>query len=878
MSSPGIGDFTEMEKKWVRRWEEDGTYEFEMDSDSPVYSIDTPPPTISGKMHIGHALSYAQMDIVARYKRMKGFNVFYPWGWDDNGIATELLTKNETGVSPKDVGREKFIQLCLETSKSLEDELLRKWKRIGTSADFNIFYRTIDERSRKTSQKSFIDLYKMGREYKKKAPTLWCPHCATAISQVETEDLDKETKFNNIFFDLVDGGRITIATTRPELLPACVAIFVHPDDEENRDLAGKNAIVPLFGQLVPILEDEKVDMETGSGIVMCCTFGDQADIDWWYAHDLPLRIAIDETGHLTEKGGKYEELHVEEARKKIIEDLKDEGKLGKQWEISHTVNVHERCDTPIEFLVTEQWFIRYLDLKDKFLQIGEDLDWYPEHMKVRYDNWIKGLKWDWCISRQRFHGIPFPVWYCKECGEVKLAEVEQLPVNPLVDKPIGKCEKCGSDDFKPEEDVLDTWTTSSLTPYIATRWIEDSKMFDKVFPFSMRPQSHDIISFWAFNTIVKSHFHSNKRPWDDIMIHGYWWLPGGKAFSSSKGIIIDPDEVADEMGADPVRYLAGMSKPGEDGVFEKKWLKRGQRLRTKLWNVQKFIQNAVGDIKVTNDIPELRTVDRWILSEYSKLVKKATESMDEYRYDKALKDSEYFLWHVLADHYLEMIKYRIYGKEDPAVKYVLYNIGEGITKLMAPFMCFVTEEIYENNYKDSDYNSIHVSPWPEPIMVDKEAMKTGARIKNVIAEVRNWKSEEGIPLNQEIGELLMVTDHEGILEGERDILETVKGDEIRLIQRDEVEERAVSASPNYSQIGPKFKDKAKEIFKKIAETNPSELERGIEGGGYKFKLEDGEEVILTEEDVEFKYSQVYKGEQYHAIDAEDALVLVNRDQ
>ncbi len=876
MTLTGDYDFKEAEKKWMKRWDEMEIYRYDPESDKPVFSIDTPPPTVSGDMHIGHAYSYTQMDIIARYKRMQGHNLFYPWGWDDNGIATELFVINETGADPKKVGRKKFRDICIEESEKLEKDLERKWKRIGTSADFGLFYRTIDERTLKTSQKSFIDLYKMGREYRKKAPTLWCPHCETAISQVETEDMEKDGQFNNIRFSVEGDRDLIISTTRPELLPACVAIFIHPDDEEHKDLVGKAAEVPLFGQKVPIYEDEEVDMETGTGVVMCCTFGDQADIDWWYAHDLPLRIAIDETGYMTDIADKYEGMHVEEAKEQIIKDLKGAGKMGEQWDITHDVKVHERCDTPIEFLVTEQWFIEYLDLKEKYLEVGEELNWHPDHMKVRYDNWVKSLKWDWCISRQRYHGIPFPVWYCEGCGEVKLAEEEDLPVNPLVDEPKGRCDSCGSKNFEPEEDVLDTWATSSLTPYIATRWIEDSKMFEDVFPFDLRPQSHDIISFWAFNTIVKSLFHSETKPWDEIMIHGYLMLPGGQAFSSSRGIIIDPEEVAEEHGADSIRYLAGIHKPGEDGEYEEKWLKRGQRIRTKFWNAQKLISNYFED--EPEEDPPLRLMDNWLLSKYSDLVEKATEYMEDYRYDKALKETEYFLWHVFADHYLEMAKYRIYEEEDKAVKYVLYQVGLGITKLLAPFLSFITEEVYQQVYKEfEEKESIHVESWPEPIFTDKVAEETGEMVKDIIAEIRNWKSDQGIPLNDEIGSIRLITKNEAILECEQDILNTLNASDIQILDEEEIKEEPTEIKPIHAEIGPKYKDKAGEIFQKLEETGPKEIYSSIEEKGHhELELSDGTKISLSENDVELKMAKVHEGETLDTLSLEDVVILLEK--
>ncbi len=871
MPMSGTDELSTIEKKWLDRWENTDIYRFHRDSDAPVFSIDTPPPTVSGRMHIGHAYSYAQMDIIARYKRMRGYNVFYPWGFDDNGIATELLVKNETGVEPKDVGRERFIELCLEVSKDLEEELVRKWKRIGVFPDYSIFYRTIDESSRRASQRSFIELYRMGREYRKKAPTLWCPHCETAISQVETSDMELDGMFNNLRFQLKEGGHLTVSTTRPELLPACVAIFVHPDDQENRDLIGKTAVVPLFRQEVPVLEDPAVDMETGTGVVMCCTFGDQADIDWWYAHELPLRIAIDETGHLTEVAGTYGGMHIREARERIINDLEERGKLGDRWPISHAVKVHERCDTPIEFLVTEQWFIRYLDLTDEYLKSGEELRWFPEHMKIRYRNWVKALKWDWCISRQRFHGIPFPVWYCKACGEVILANEEQLPVDPIKDKPPGPCHGCGGHEFEPERDVLDTWATSSLTPFIATGWVDNDPLFHKVFPYSLRPQSHDIISFWAFNTIVKSLFHTKERPWDDILIHGYLMLPGGKAFSSSRGVIVDPEEVAEEFSGDAIRYLAGSNKPGEDGEYEEKWLTRGMRLRNKLWNVQRFIAGALKDEIVEG---ELRKVDRWILTRYSEMVERVTGYMDEYRYDRCLKEVEFFLWHVFADHYLEMIKHRI---DDDGVQYALYNIGMGINKLLAPFMCFVTEEIFFGTYRKHDHReSVHISPWPEPLLTDEAGAETGEHAKDIIAAVRNWKSEKGIPLNESIGEIRMITDDDDILECERDIVETLKASGLIRLEESELDERPSRIKPRYSVLGPRYRERAKEIFQRIDELDPGEVEDGLrEKGEFGFELADGTFVVLHRDDVSVESKKIYGSREVEVLDLGHTVIALD---
>ncbi|MBU1121052.1 valine--tRNA ligase, partial [Candidatus Micrarchaeota archaeon] len=502
----------EAEKKWGSYWQQKGIFNFNPNSKKPVFAIDTPPPTVSGIIHVGHIFSYSQADFIASYKRMKGMYVFYPFGFDDNGLPTEKHVEKARGIKAKEIGRKEFNKIVREEVVKVEKEFKQIWSSVGLSCDWNLFYSTISPPVQKLSQLSFIELYEKGREYRKEAPTLWCPNCETAIAQVELEDKQLSTKFSDIFFELDSGEKLIISTTRPELLSACVAVLVHPEDEKNRHLIGRKVLVPLFDYLVPIIGDKRVDKEKGSGIVMCCTFGDTVDVEWWKAYSLPLKIVLNPDGTLNEKAGKYNGMKLKEAREAILNDLNEKGLLGEQREISHTVNTHDRCSTEIEFLLTKQWFIKYLDLKEEFLKAGRKLKWFPPHMRNRYENWVKGLQWDWCISRQRYYGIPFPVWYCKKCGETILAEKKDLPVDPLIDKPKKKC-KCGSNEFEPENDILDTWTTSSLTPLINSKW-KGSALYDKkIFPMNLRPQAHDIISFWAFNTIVKSLLHTKKVPW-----------------------------------------------------------------------------------------------------------------------------------------------------------------------------------------------------------------------------------------------------------------------------------------------------------------------------------------------------------------------------
>nr|HIK01348.1 valine--tRNA ligase [Candidatus Undinarchaeales archaeon ERR594346 U_76725] len=658
MTEKKIYDPKEAEVRLQEFWDSEGIYKFDPKSKKPIFSIDTPPPTVSGEMHIGHAFSYSQMDFIARYKRMRGYNLFYPFGTDDNGIATNLLVEKIKGVKAEKLGREKFIKLCLEVLEDLRPKYIRDWKNIGVSCDWSLFYSTIDEHSRRISQKSFIDLYKAGHEYRKEAPVTWCPKCTMAVSQVEMEDKNLKSTFNDIVFKLDDGSDLIISTTRPELLPSCVSIFIHPDDKKSKKLIGRKVKVPLFGQEVEIREDSRVDPEKGTGIVMCCTFGDLTDIEWYLAHNLELVESIGKDGKMTEVAGKYAGMGIDEARKEILSDLKKEYLLKNQKEIEHAVNTHERCGTSIEIINSVQWFIKYLHLKDKFLEIGTQLNWNPEFMKNRYDNWVGGLQWDWCISRQRYFGVPIPVWYCSECEEVLLPDEKDLPVDPLNDSPKKSC-KCGSKDFIAEKDTLDTWATSSLTPQLAIELHPDLK--DKLFPMDLRPQAHDIIAFWLFNTVVKSHFHENSIPWKDVTISGWALDPRGRKMSKSRGNVVRPQDMIEKYSSDALRFWAAGSKLGDDMPFQEKDLVTGVKFVNKLWNATKFANMHLEDYKGRRKAS--RVLDKWLLSKLARLVKESTESFDKYSYSKVKSAAEAFYLGTFCDNYLEIAKDRLYNPD-----------------------------------------------------------------------------------------------------------------------------------------------------------------------------------------------------------------------
>ncbi len=740
-----------IEEKWRKYWEKEKIYKFNPKSKKEIYSIDTPPPTVSGRMHIGHACSYSQQDFIIRYKRMRGNNIFYPFGVDNNGVATERLVEKEEKVRSRDMPREKFIQLCLNYLKKELPPFVQDWKNIGISCDWNMSYSTINEHSRKISQWSFIDLYKKKRVYRKDAPAMWCPECQTGISQAEAQDKEIETTFNDIVFKTNDKD-LVIATTRPELLPACVAVFYHPSDLRYKKLKGRKAKVPLFNFEVPIMEDARVDKEKGTGIVMCCTFGDQTDMEWQKAYNLAIKEAINREGKMTELAGRYKGMTIKEARREVIEDLKKSGLLKKQERLVHAVNVHERCGTEIEFVKSKQWFVKYLDLKKEMISWGKKLNWYPEFMRTRYDNWIKGLQWDWLISRQRYFGIPFPVWCCKKCGETIIADEKDLPVDPLQDKPKKKC-KCGSNDVIPEKDVLDTWFTSSMSPIIATRLL-DKENEKKAFPMSLRPQAHEIISFWLFNTVVKSNLHFKKNPWKDVVISGYVTLQGEK-MSKSKGNVVNPQEVMEKYGADAIRYWAASSKLGEDFDYQEKDVITGKRFVTKLMNATNFIFMNLKDYKPKK--AELTGTDYVFLNMLHELVHKCTEAFEKYEYSKAKAEADSFFWNVFCGNYLEIVKNRVYNgtkKEKESAFYTLYTSLFTILKLMAPFTPFVTEEIYQTYYKKNEKDkSIHVSEWPKTYAEDlknaKEDHFVWDKFLETISLIRQEKSKAKKSMNAE---------------------------------------------------------------------------------------------------------------------------------
>jgi valyl-tRNA synthetase len=872
-------DQKQVEAKWQDWWEENEIYRFDPKSDKPVYSIDNPPRYASGGLHVGHAVHYTHIDFAARYKRLRGHNVFFPLCFDTNGIPIEERVERKLGITRKDIDRQKFIKLCREFANANIAEMTRQFKILGESMDPTIYYQTDAEYYRRLTQISFIELFNKGLIYKGEHPVNWCPRCMTALADAEVEYQDRKTKLNYIKFKISDRDEdVIIATTRPELLCTCQLVAVNPHDDRAGELAGKLLLTPIYERAVEVVEDDKVLSEFGTGIVMICSIGDKDDLEWIYRYGLNIEKGIDEYGQMTEAAGKYAGMTIKEAKEAIIKDMKKQGLLIKQEELDQSVGSCWRCKTPIEFLQVPQWFLKLLDFKKDVLRISDEIHWFPEFMKIRLEDWVNSLTWDWVISRQRYFATPIPLWECVKCDGVVVAKEEQCYVDPTVDPPpVEKCPKCGGE-LKGCEDVFDTWMDSSISPLFNTFWKRDEDMFKKLYPMSLRPQAQDIIRTWAFYTIIREHLLVNQKPWDDIMIGAYILAEDGTPMHASKGNAIDPIEILDEYGSDAIRYYAATCALGMDNPFRIRDIKRGVRLCTKLWNVETFISKALGG-KKEFDKSEISTIDKWILSKYTKILEEITDCMDDYQFDKAMKVIENFLWHEFADHYIEMVKHRVYEEKDEGALYALYTIGLGLTKILATFLPHITEEIYQAHFKHIDgKKSLHLSDWPEPVMHDEDSIVKGELAKDIIATVRNWKSDNGIPLNSEIALMEIVAgDREDLFtETENDIAKTIRTKELRIMEHMDLEEAPVAIKPIYAKLGPEFKEKSGEIIEKLKAANAAEVSKAIEAKGYEIKLKNGEKIQITKNFVEIEMSFTMHGRKLDTLSVDELMVLVGK--
>lgn len=772
MDLPKNYDFVTSEAKWREFWRNKNLYAWDAsESRENTFVVDNPPPTVSGQLHMGHIFSYTQTDFIVRYMRMKGKNIFYPIGFDDNGLPTERLVEKQRKIRANTMPRAEFIKICEEVVEAEEEKFRDLFNGIGLSVDWNLEYQTISKTSRNISQMSFLDLISKNQIYRSDQPMIWDPVDQTALAQAEIEDKERDSLMNDILFSTDTGEEITIATTRPELLPACVAVFYHPDDERYNNLQGHYAISPLFEVKVPILPDELVQMDKGTGLVMCCTFGDNTDVMWWKKHNLALKIIIDKVGRIlpfdsdSEYASSFVGLKITEARVKMLELLEARGYLVKQTPIIQTVKCAERSGAPLEILTTKQWFVKTLEHKEAMLKRSEELNWHPKSMKIRLDNWINSLSWDWCISRQRFFGVPFPVWYSKRLGEEGrpiFATIDQLPVDPLVDLPKGY----SRDEVDADLDVMDTWATSSISPQLSSHGISDEFMLNherhqKLFPGDLRPQAHEIIRVWTFNTILKAHLHQDILPWKNIMISGWCLAEDKSKMSKSKGNVITPDKLLEQYGADTLRYWAGCSKLGADTAYSEDVVKNGKRLVNKLWNATKFAMQHLQNNQIEFDQNNItHTTDKWLISRLHNVVKGSTEAFEEFEYATALAVIEEFFWRDFCDNFLEIVKARTYDENgsNPEGKLsaltTLKIAIDTILKLFAPFLPYITEELYQAVFHNAE--SVHSQrKWPkfQDYLMDEEALKQGDNAVALLNLVRKSKADKNLSVKAQIERL-----------------------------------------------------------------------------------------------------------------------------
>lgn len=769
-------NFIEKEKELQQFWEDEKIYQFDPTAKNR-YMIDTPPPTISGNIHLGHAFSYIQTDVIARHQRMMGKSVFYPFGYDDNGLPTEKYVQRESKVKLNEISRADFTKLCNEKTLEMKNIYRDIFKGLGISADFVNTYSSYSQNTQKISQQSFIELYNKGHIERRNSASLWCPECRTAIAQSEIDTVELPSAMNYITFKIKDSDEVLkIATTRPELLSACVCVFVHPDDKERTSLVGKTAISPLYEKEVPIIANPDVDMEKGTGAVMCCTFGDEADAKWQKQFGLPVLEAIGYNGRMTALAGEFEGLKVTEARNAIVEKLKEKGILYDRQEIVHNVATHERCGTAIEILTKPQWFIKLLERKSEIYSAGDKCKWYPETMKKRFLNWVESLKWDWCISRQRYFGIPFPVWYCADCGETIVANIEDLPVDPSVTTPKCACPKCGGKNFTPEKDVLDTWATSSLTPQLACDLFTHKGLDDSYMPMDLRPNAHDNIRVWDFYTIAKSLLHFGKLPWENVMISGWGLSATGTKLSKSKsnGGTLTPPQACEKYSADVTRYWASNASLGKDVFIVDEEFNNGTKLMQKLWNASRFVLPFIENYtpKEVNLLP----MDAWIIECYKDTFIRFKRSLEKYEMGLALNEIEHLFWN-FCDNYIEIAKNRLYKPEiygeqaKESAQYASSTVLRGLLKLFSIYMPHITEVIYQDAFaKLENCKSIHISGYLDlGNEIDTQLISNGDEVCDIVSQIRGFKSQNNLSMKAEINEMIVTNYSDFVKENEIDI-------------------------------------------------------------------------------------------------------------
>ncbi len=822
------------EGEWQDKWQDNDLYKFIGDGNRPSYIIDTPPPYPTGSIHMGHVLNWLYMDLIARYKRMNGYDVLFPQGWDCHGLPTEVKVEETHHIKKNDVPREEFRRMCIDLTQNNIKMMKTQMQSLGFSQDWSREFVTMTPEYKRKTQLSFLDMYNEGLIYQAVHPVNWCPRCETAIAFAEVEYHENETYLNYLEFPEVDGaGKVSIATTRPELLSACVAVTVHPDDERYQSIAGKYLEVPLYNHRVKLITDRDVDPEFGTGAVMICTFGDKTDVSWVNRYELDIIEAIDEKGVMKEAAGEYAGCTINECKEKIIVDLKTRGMLEKQEKIGQNVGVCWRCKTPIEILVKKQWFVAANQLTGQITDTANQMDWKPEHMKTRLLNWTDSMDWDWCISRQRIFATPIPVWYCQDCGKVKLPEPLDLPVDPTIDQPKDEC-KCGCNDFTAEADVLDTWMDSSITPLIIAGWPEDDYL--DLYPSNLRQQGHDIIRTWAFYTILRCKVLTGMGPFKEVVVNGMVFGDDGHKMSKSRGNVIAPEEVIDKYGADALRLWAANSVPGSDVPFVWEDVKHGYKFLRKFWNAYRFINIHITDYHMSRSedeiLNDLNPLDKWVLSKLNRLVADVTQAMESYNFADARVKIQSFIWHDFCDEYIEAVKYRLYTNLDDSsketVKYTLHEVISTSLKLLSPLTPHFTEAIHQ--YLDGNNISIHKTTWPEVHrdLINEDAEDVGELGVKIIGDIRRFKSASGMPLNTQLKHTTIYTRDEALNYKLNQLCDDIKGtmriQELQvMIGQPNIKEKVVEVIPRKDKIGPEFRKDAPIILEYLTSNNPQSI-------------------------------------------------------
>jgi valyl-tRNA synthetase len=810
-------NFAEIEAKWQAKWEEMGIYHYDWnDKERVPFSIDTPPPYPSGELHMGNVLNWTYFDIVARFKRMQGFNVLFPQGWDCHGLGIEIQVEKARNVRKRDVPPEQFRAWCIELVEKYIAMMKEGILKMGASIDWTTEYKTMNPDYWRRTQLSFVLLHKKGFMYRGTHPVNWCPRDETAIADAEVDHVKKEGTLHYIRFYL-DGTSdyLLIATSRPEFIPACVAVEVNPKDERYRKYIGRKISVPLMNREVTIIGEESVDPCFGTGVVQICTYGDKEDVKTVIKHKLPVIRLLTESGRISEAGCKYAGLYVNQARAAIVADLTTAGLLEKSEKIQQEVGVCDRCKAQVEILEVKQWFMKTLPLSDAVIRNAEEISWYPDYMKNRLIDWARALDWDWVISRQRLFATPIPVWYCKACGEVIVAETSWVPIDPRLQQPkISKCPKCSGIEFVGEIDVLDTWMDSSITCAVHAGW-PDRADWKHLFPASIHTSGTDIIRTWAYYLMVRHLALFNQRAFDSVLINGMVLGSDGRKMSKSLKNYAAAPEVLNKHGADATRqWAAGGGATGSDIPYRTQDVEYGRRFLVKLWNVSNFASKLLADYDpYKTSKMDLQLLDRWIMSKAENLTKKVTESFEKCQFNIAVEDIRNFTWHVFCDYYVEAVKDRlyrqdIYGETNRiAAQFTLYEVLFRVLQLMAPVTPHLTEEIYQHMYlSGKGYPSIQVSHWPvfNSKIIDIKAEKDGDLVIAVMSEIRRDKAEKKLPLNAPIKSLTIYAGSqenvEAIKKGNTDIAATLKIETIDVLEEKQSMGKQVGQSGVYLKI------------------------------------------------------------------------------